>query len=215
MSCDLQVTFPSLVRPSSSAYNGSKWSAAAEQGSSAAAERAYSRLVARFRDLAPADMTTEQRAVVDAIVAGPRGELGGPFPTLLRSPELADRVQALGETIRFRSSLPPTCRELAILAVASHWNAAFEWRTHSEIALEVGVEPAAIEAIHEGRHPDLPAGERAAYAFVREVVETGRVSEEAFAAAHEAFGDQGVVDLLGLAGYYTLLAFVLNASETG
>ncbi|HEV8461941.1 MAG TPA: carboxymuconolactone decarboxylase family protein [Gaiellaceae bacterium] len=169
----------------------------------------------RFHDLAPEDMTPEQRAVVEAIVAGPRGELGGPFPTLLRSPELADRVQALGETIRFRSSLPPSCRELAILAVASRWEAAYEWQAHQEIALQVGVEPEAIEAIRAGRRPDLPAGEHAAYAFVREIVETGRVSDEAFAAAHEAFGDEGVVDLLGLAGYYTLLAFVLNANDVG
>jgi 4-carboxymuconolactone decarboxylase len=170
--------------------------------------------VARFPDLAPEDMTAEQRAVVRAIVAGPRGEFGGPFPTLLRSPELADRVQALGETIRFRSSLPPTCREVAILAVASRWAATYEWQVHRRIALDVGVEAAAIEAIDEGRHPNLPAGEHAAYALVRELVETGRVSDEAFAAAHEAFGEQGVVDLLGVAGYYTLLAFVLNASQT-
>ncbi len=79
----------------------------------------------------------------------------------------------------------------------------------------MGVEPEAVEAIRAGRRPDLPAGEHAAYAFAREVVETGRVSDEAFAAAHEAFGEEGVVDLLGLAGYYTLLAFVLNTSETG
>ena len=175
--------------------------------------RAYSRLVARFRDLGEGQLTPAQRAVVDAIVAGPRGEFGGPFTTLIRSPEVADRVQALGEALRFRSSLPATCRELAILVVANRWGAEYEGQTHGEIALEVGVEPAAIEAIGDGRHPDLPAGEHAAYAFVREVVDTGRVSDEAFAAAHEAFGDQGVVDLLGLAGYYTLLAFVLNVTD--
>jgi 4-carboxymuconolactone decarboxylase len=185
----------------------------AGRGRSATAEPTYSRLVARFRDLAPEEMTAEQRAVVEAIVAGPRGAFGGPFSTLLRSPELADRVQALGEAIRFRSSLPPTCRELAILVVASRWKAAYEWQAHREIALEVGVEPAAVEALEAGRPPELPAGEHAAYAFVRELAETGRVSDEAFAAAHEAFGEQGVVDLLGLAGYYTLLAFVLNAAD--
>src|SRR5262249_12607478 len=155
--------------------------------------RTYSRRVARFRDLAEEELTPAQRAVIDAIVAGPRREFGGPFPTLLRSPELADRVQALGETIRFRSSLPATCRELAILVVANRWGAEYERRVHEEIAVEVGVERAAIEAIRDGRHPDLPAGEHAAYALVHEVVETGRVSDEAFAAAHEAFGDQGVV----------------------
>lgn len=183
------------------------------RGRSAAAERAYSRPVARFRDLAEADLTPEQRAVVDAIVAGPRGEFGGPFSTLIRSPELADRVQALGETIRYRSSLPATCRELAVLAVAARWGAAYERQVHGRLALEAGVEPTALEAIDAGRDPELPAGEHAAYAFVRELVDTGRVSNEAFAAAHEAFGDEGVVDLLGLAGYYTLLAFVLNVAD--
>jgi len=169
--------------------------------------------VARFEELLPDELTAEQRAVVEAIVAGPRGHFGGPFPTLVRSPELADRVQALGETIRSRSSLPATCRELAILAVASHWGAEYERQAHRQLALDAGVEPAAVEAIDAGRRPELPAGEHAAYAFVREVVDTGRVSDEAFAAAHEAFGDQGVVDLLGLAGYYTLLAFVLNVAQ--
>jgi 4-carboxymuconolactone decarboxylase len=169
--------------------------------------------MARFGDLAPEDMTAEQRAVVEAIVAGPRGQFGGPFSTLVRSPELADRVQALGETIRYRSSLPPACRELAILVVAGHWGAEYERQVHRQLALDAGVEPAAIEAIDAGRKPELPAGEHAAYAFVREVVETGRASDEAFAAAHEAFGEQGVVDLLGLAGYYTLLAFVLNVAD--
>jgi 4-carboxymuconolactone decarboxylase len=174
---------------------------------------AYSRPVGRFGDLAPEDMTAEQRAVVDAIVAGPRGQFGGPFSTLVRSPELADRAQALGETIRYRSSLPPACRELAILVVAGHWRAEYERQVHRQLALDAGVEPAAIEAIDAGSRPELPAGEHAAYAFVREVVGTGRASDEAFAAAHEAFGDRGVVDLLGLAGYYTLLAFVLNVAD--
>ena len=166
--------------------------------------------MARFRDLSPEDLTPQQRAVVETIVTGPRGSFGGPFETLIRSPELADRVQALGETIRYRSSLPPTCRELAILAVASHWGAAFEWQAHRPLAIEAGVEQSAIEAIEAGGLPELPAGEHAAYALVRELVQTGRVSDEAFAAAREAFGEEGVVDLLGLAGYYTLLAFVLN-----
>jgi 4-carboxymuconolactone decarboxylase len=168
----------------------------------------------RFEPLPPAELTAEQRQVAESIAAGPRGGLGGPFVALLRSPELADAAQRLGEIVRFRSSLPGLLNELAILLVARHWRAQYEWQVHRELALAAGVEPAVVDAIAAGEVPtSLGNDARAVYDFVTELLDTGEVSDASFAAAREAFGERGVLDLIGAAGYYTLIAFVLNVDR--
>src|SRR5215207_10529419 len=103
--------------------------------------------------LSPLDLnklTPEQKKVADAIVAGPRGGLRGPFEPWLRSPGLADRAQKLGEFCRFNSSLPPVLSELAILVTAKHWRAQFEWWAHARLAAGAGVEDDVIETIRLG-----------------------------------------------------------------
>jgi 4-carboxymuconolactone decarboxylase len=168
----------------------------------------------RFKPLTPEEMTPEQRQVAAAIVAGPRGGMRGPFSALLRSPELADRAQKLGEYVRFRSSLPKALNELAILVTARHWTAQYEWYAHARLAAEAGLAPALIAALAEGKPPaEMSREESVVYAFCSELLERHEVSDATFAAAREAFGERGIVDLVGASGYYGLVSMVLNVAR--
>ncbi len=167
--------------------------------------------------LAPLDLaklTPEQKKVVDAILAGPRGALRGPFEPLLRRPELADRAQKLGEYCRFNNSLPHDLSELAICLVGRHFKAQYEFYAHARLAKEAGLAPAIIEAIRTRQTPPFTRDvERIVYDFVTEYLATNRVSAANYKRAVDAFGDPGVVDLVGVCGYYMLVSMVLNVFE--
>jgi 4-carboxymuconolactone decarboxylase len=168
----------------------------------------------RFAPLPDSAMTREQRKVAAEIAAGPRGAVGGPFLPLLRSPELADRVQRLGEFVRFRNSLPEPLKELAILVTARHWTAQYEWFAHRRMALEAGLAPAICDAVARGERPaNLSPDETAIYDFATELVETKQVTDAAYAAVHDRFGDRGVIDLVGTLGHYGLISMVLNVAR--
>lgn len=168
----------------------------------------------RVPDLVPEQMTAAQRRVHDAIVAGPRGGVEGPLRVWLRSPEFADRAQAVGAFCRFGSSLPPQVSELAILVTAAFWRAPFEWHAHAPLALRAGLDPQAVEAIRTGTTPHLPREDQAAaYALVRELTETHLVSDATYHRAVAVLGLPAVVELVGLLGYYTLVAMTINAFE--
>lgn len=172
--------------------------------------------MARLPDLSPESLTPEQQRVHDAIAAGPRGAVNGPFPALLRVPELANRVQHLGELLRYDTSLGRKLTEIAILATARAFRCDFEWSFHAPIAAASGVPPEAIEAIRTGGEPGFTdLKERAVLAFARELVETNRVSDATYAVATGALGESGVVELAGVVGYYAMLAMTLNAHEVG
>jgi 4-carboxymuconolactone decarboxylase len=152
--------------------------------------------------------------VAAGISGGPRGGLRGPFPALLRSPELADRFQRVGEYLRFNSSIPTALNELAILVTARTWSAQFEWYAHHLLAMKAGLPPAIAEAIAEGRRPEgMNADQSIVYDFCTELHTTHAVSDATYAAARERFGEQGVVDLLGVSGYYVAVAMVLNVAQ--
>jgi len=169
----------------------------------------------RFEPLQPGNMTAEQKRVADAIQSGPRGQgLRGPFNALLRSPDLADRLQKVGEYIRFRSSLPAKLNELAILIVARKWTAQFEWYAHRGFAMKAGLDPAIAAAIAEGRKPErMPEDESAIYAFCTELLETTEVADPAYENVRRRFGEQGVIDLIGAIGYYSTVSMVLNVDR--
>jgi 4-carboxymuconolactone decarboxylase len=152
--------------------------------------------------------------MVDNILAGPRGSLNGPFNALLRSPDLGDRLQRVGEYVRFKTSIPPRLNELAILVVAREWTAQYEWLAHSDYALKAGVPPAVIEEIAAGKRPSkLAPDEEAIYAFTRELVDSKHISDAAFDAVKEKFGERGIVDLVGLIGYYHTVSMLLNVDR--
>lgn len=166
----------------------------------------------RFKTLTEAEMTPEQRRLMQAIVAGPRKQMrGGPFQAFLRSPELGDIVQQFGAHVRFKSVLPDPLKELAILVTARHWTAQYEWQAHRRMGVEAGLDPAVPDAIAEGREPaGLSADARAVYTFAAELLRTGEVSDATFAAIKDRWGERGVVELILTVGYYTTVSMILN-----
>lgn len=169
----------------------------------------------RMPPIPEAEQTPGQRAVSAELISGPRGKLAGPFTPLLRSPELMARVQKVGEFLRFESALPDRVKELAILIVARHWSQPYEWAFHLPLALKAGVTRPTAHAIAEGRRPQgLSSEEDAAYGLLTELLQTCQVRDEAYARALDAFGEAGVIDLVGFGGYYALLAMVMNTART-
>jgi 4-carboxymuconolactone decarboxylase len=167
----------------------------------------------RFKVLGESDMNGAQRKVYKEIASGPRGGVRGPFNALLRSPELADRAQ-LGETVRFGSSLPERLMEFAILITARHWTAQYEWHSHHAHALKAGLAPQLAADLARGKRPARMKGDEAAvYDFCSELQEKKSVSDSAFEAAVDQFGERGVVDLIGVTGYYTMVSMVLNVDR--
>jgi 4-carboxymuconolactone decarboxylase len=166
----------------------------------------------RLPELDETTLDPEQRRVHDAILSGPRGIVEGPLRVWLLSPDLADKAQALGAFCRYGTRLPPRLSELAILVTGAHWRAGFEWAVHAPIALKAGVSPAAAEAIRTGAAPSFAeAADGAVYRFARELTETRFVSDATYAQAVAALGVEGVVELVGILGYYTLISMTINA----
>ena len=170
---------------------------------------------ARFKPLAESEMSPAQRRVAAAIAEGPRKTMRGPFHPLIRSPELADRVQQLGRYLRFETKLPPALKELAILATARHWGAQFEWYAHRKFALEAGVSASLCDALAKGERPkSLSDDEALILDYVQELLRSKAVSDATFARAQKRFGDEGVIDLTVCVGYYGLVGLVLNTDRT-
>jgi 4-carboxymuconolactone decarboxylase len=167
--------------------------------------------------LAPIDLaklSPEQKKVADAIVSGPRGGLRGPFEPWLRSPVLADRAQKLGEYCRFNNSLPRDLSELAICLIGRHFKAQFEFYAHARLAKEAGLSADIVEAIRVRATPPFKRDvEKVVYDFVTEYLDTNRVAASNYKRAVDAFGEQGVVDLVGVCGYYMLVSMTLNVFE--
>jgi 4-carboxymuconolactone decarboxylase len=168
----------------------------------------------RIPDLVLEKLDPEQRRVYDAIVSGPRGRVVGPLRVWFESPQLGEHAQALGAFCRFGTSLPRRLSELAIITTGAFWRASFEWHAHAPMAIEAGIDPAAVEAIRSGNMPRFSrADEAAIHAFARELIETRRVSEQTFRRAVDELGLKGVVELVGILGYYSLVSLTLNAFE--
>lgn len=167
----------------------------------------------RFVPPEPAALSERQRRVMDEVLAGRRGTVPANVLAWLPSPELAQRAAALGAFIRYETSLGARRSELAILVVARHWSCAYEWAVHAAEAAAAGVEAEAIAALARGETPELADADAAVYAFAAELVATGRVGDTNYTRVLDALGEAGVVDLIGVVGYYTLVAFTLNARE--
>ncbi len=159
------------------------------------------------------DLTPRQKEVIEMVKSGPRGGVRGPFGAWIRSPEFAAIAQDLGAHVRFRSCLNDRVREIVICVTAAHLRAQYEWFAHARIALEAGVSDATLEAIRNGLTPShLPEDEAVAYAFAEELMRTKRVSDDMYAHAVATFGEEGVVEIVGACGYYTLVGLTLNVA---
>jgi 4-carboxymuconolactone decarboxylase len=158
--------------------------------------------------------SSEQKAVLDEILSGPRGNLNGPFLGWIFSPEFAQHAQRLGAFCRYRTGLPLRLSELAILVTAARWQAQAEWAIHHPIALEAGVPAQLAEAIRTGSQPVFDhADDALIHAFAVELYESKRVSDATYQQAVERFGHTVVVNLVGLLGYYSMVAMTLNVFE--
>lgn len=159
-----------------------------------------------------AHLTDAQKPIYDAILNGPRGIVEGPLRVWLQSPGLADRAQALGAFCRYDTTLTPELSELAILVTGAFWKSGFEWAVHAPIAAKAGISPDVIEAIRQGRRPDgMDDTAAAVHDFAAELHRHRVVSDATYARAEAALGLQGVVDLVGILGYYTLISMTINA----
>ena len=164
----------------------------------------------------PSDkLTAAQEKAADELIAGPRGALAGPFVPLLRSPEFMGRLQKTGEYLRFQNSLGPKLTEFVTLLTARQWTQQYEYDVHAPLALAAGVKPEIIAAIGEGRRPaGMLPDEEAAYDFCAELRHNQSVSDATYARAVSRFGEQGIIDMTGLVGYYTMLAMIMNVART-
>jgi 4-carboxymuconolactone decarboxylase len=168
----------------------------------------------RFKPLTYDTMTPEQKKMVADILAGDRKNLGGPFNVLLRSPEMGDLAAQFGGSMRFHSSVPTKLNEMAIIITSRYWTAQFEWSAHKRAALQAGLSPAIVDAIANGQHPaSLAPDEKAVYDFCTELLKTKQVSDATFAAAKNAVGEKGVVDLMGVMGWYQMVSMLLNVDR--
>src|SRR5579871_2071638 len=160
-------------------------------------------------------MTAAQKKVAQEVASGPRGGVAGPFIPLLRSPEFESRLQKTGEYLRFNNALGRRLTEFVILITARQWTQQYEWGVHQPIALKEGVKREIVDAITEGRRPGGMTDEEAiAYDFATELQHNKSVSDVTYARAVKQFGEQGVIDMTGVVGYYSMLAMILNVAQT-
>src|SRR5262245_1449392 len=168
----------------------------------------------RFKPLKYDEMTSEQKTMFENLLKGPRRGAGGPFNVLLRSPEMGDLVQQFGAKMRFGSSLPPKLNEMAIIIVGRHWTSHYEWNAHRTAAANAGLSESIIRSIAAGRRPEsMDADETIIYNFATELLNTKQVSDPVFQAVKDKFGERGVVDLIGVMGYYQLVSMLLNVDR--
>ena len=156
-------------------------------------------------------MTPAQRTVADAIMSGPRKGMSGPFNAWLRSPELADRLQKVGEYVRFNTSLDKRLNEMAILMTAQYWGVQYEWYAHAPLAIKAGLDPEIVAALGAGNKPEkMKDDEAIVWEFTTQLRRDHGVNDAIYAKAVEKFGENGVMDLVAVNGYYDVVSMTLN-----
>ncbi|RPI54822.1 MAG: carboxymuconolactone decarboxylase family protein [Acidobacteria bacterium] len=159
--------------------------------------------------------TPEQRKASEAFRANRKQDVFGPFVPLLRSPEVMLRAMALGDYLRFRTVFPTRLNELIILITARHFTQQYEWAFHYPIAVKEGLNRDIIDAIADGRRPaDMPADEQLIHDFCTELLRNNSVSDATYARAVARFGEQGMMEMVGVVAYYTFQSMVLNTART-
>src|ERR1700719_4871218 len=168
----------------------------------------------RMPEMTLEQMTPAQRTIAEAIMSGPRGRMSGPFNAWLRSPELADRLQKVGEYVRFNTSLDKRLNEMAILMTAQAWGSQYEWYAHAPLAFKAGLDPAIVAAIGAGRKPDnMKDDEAIVWEFSTQLRHDHGVDDAIYARALEKFGEAGIMDLIAVNGYYDVVSMTLNVAR--
>ena len=165
----------------------------------------------RVKELDYQELNADQKAIYDEIVAGPRGKVHGPFKVWLHRPALLSRGQALGLYCRYTSELPPRLSELAILVISAFWRVGNEWTDHYQIAVDAGIDPQQLETLRTGGTPSFgQPDEQVLYDVAHELHRNKAVSDETYARAVETLGEGLVIDMIGVFGYYVLIAMTIN-----
>ena len=184
-----------------------------------------SRAEDRFPIIPPDQMNAEQKKLFETIISGPRAQnyggdaanhvlKRGPFNAWMRSPEFGLKIQAVGEQIRFKSSIPKHLNEFAILITAREWTSQYEWYAHHALAMKAGLDPKIAEDVAAGKRPaNMKEDEAAVYDFCTQLHRSKKVDDATFKRAKALFGEQGVIDLIGVSGYYTAVSMTLNVAE--
>jgi 4-carboxymuconolactone decarboxylase len=170
----------------------------------------------RIKLLSPGEMSAEQKQTYDEAIAGKRGRAPPPMMAWLNSPEMARHATRLGETVRFNTIFPPKLSEIAILVTAQHWTSHYEWFAHKRLALNGGMDPAIVDAIRDRRTPvfDDPKGQMI-YDVAKSLHEGHRLSQTLYDEAVRVLTLRGLVEVIGLCGYYTMVSMTLNTFEFG
>lgn len=176
---------------------------------------ASSRAQDRMPPIPAGTLTDAQKKAIADFKAARSVDISGPFVPLLRSPEVMSRARAMGDHLRYKSSLPPRLSEFVILLTARRWTQQYEWHAHQPLAIEGGLKPEVVAAIAGNRRPaGMAEDEDAVYTLWHEVQRNQGVSDATYARAVAKVGEQGVIDVLGITGYYTMLAMVMNTTRT-
>ena len=164
----------------------------------------------------PEEQWTDAQAAAAAEFARIRGQdVFGPFALMLRSPEVMLKAAAMGDYMRYKTSLPRALNEMIILLVARHWSQQFEWFVHQPAALKAGMSEVIVHAISKGRRPDtMSIDEAIVYDFVTELLRLQNIGDDTYARARERFGEPGLIDMIGVAGYYSFLSMMMNTART-
>ena len=181
----------------------------------------------RFKRIPVTEMTAEQKKYFDALMAGPVSgtgsagvvqgatSLGAPFNVYMRSPVLAERLREVGEYLRFKSSIPARLNEFAILITARQWTAQYEWFAHHRLAMKAGLSPEVAADLALGKRPaNMKPDEEAVYNFCQEMHTKHEVSDATYKAVFDLYGEQGIVDLIAVSGYYVMVSMILNVNRT-
>jgi 4-carboxymuconolactone decarboxylase len=168
----------------------------------------------RLPTIPPAQYNEAQKQAAAEFLAARKYAVQGPFEPMMYSPPVMSRARAMGDYLRYASGIGNTLSELAILITAREWGQDYEWSAHAPIAAKMGIKPEKIAAIREGRRPDAMSQDEAiVYDFASELLRNKSVSDATFQAAERRFGKPAVVDLVGIVGYYTFNAMMLNTAR--
>jgi 4-carboxymuconolactone decarboxylase len=168
----------------------------------------------RLKLLSPDEMNPEQKQTYDEAIAGKRGAAPAPMMAWLNSPDMARHATRLGEMLRFNTEFPPRLSEIAILVTARHWTAHYEWWAHKRLALKGGLDEKIIDAIRDRRTPvfDDPKGQMI-YNVAKSLHEGHGLAKSLYDDAIRTLGERGLVEIIGLCGYYTMVSMTLNTFE--
>ena len=172
--------------------------------------------VTRFPPLKAEELTPPQKAWAEMIAPPPRNAkiTNPPYRAYVRNPDLAPRLSALSDYLRWNTSLPPRLSELAILITARQWTAQYEWFAHYPLALKGGLDPKVAGDIAAGKRPDnMKDDEAALYDLAIALYRDKKVSDPVYKAALDKFGERGIMDIIGIIGYYDLVSMTLITME--